>query len=172
MAKWRRKTIDYMNQLFDDAAFALGTATIKKENLGERALIAPQHVVIQEENSLTDIPGYEQLVVDKLKARTFSTTEGRLVLSTGTDDYNMSIITANEGGELIVKDGTATVECNFASNQPIVPFREATHFMLKYYPKESKSPLLIYECKRDKAMQGQEKMNQVKGEIIKGWMLK
>ena len=114
LAKWRRKTVDFADNLFTGAAQALGAAGVATEPViqpGKQAVITPGPVVITPANpviatdpsvnnnpSAANVPGYKEITPDQIPANAIQMGAGNLVVAIGKDAFNMTMMTANAGG--------------------------------------------------------------------------
>ena len=125
LAKWRRKTVDFADNLFTGAAQALGAAGVATEPViqpGKQAVITPGPVVITPANpviatdpsvnnnpSAANVPGYKEITPDQIPANAIQMGAGNLVVAIGKDAFNMTMMTANAGGSLGKMNGKPVV---------------------------------------------------------------
>ena len=111
LAKWRRKTVDFADDMFMDVAVAFG---------------AP------------DIPGEVYALMGS----------GKLVISIGKDEFNMTNMTANAGGALGYQSGKAVAYCTLSPDQPYDAIEKADSYTLKLYAPNQTTPSAVIECKK------------------------
>lgn len=196
LAKWRRKTVDFADNLFTSAAQALG----EKENapapkpvekkpavvtapgvvvIGgdkETAEAAPQAVKVTPVAPVTPVtpttmPGYKEVAPAQVPANAIQMGAGRLVIAIGTDAFNMTLMTANAGGSLGKISGKPVVFSILSPDQPHEALDKADTYSVRFYPTGQDTPSVILECKKLPApapMEGQPRTYA--GEITKAYI--
>ena len=182
LEKWRVKTIDFANDLFNSAAQALGAAEITTEtkpasnpvnNSGPTVIAQKQPVIpvtptvesdnkngILKEVSPTSVPK------DAIKM-----SEGKLVIVIGSDTFNMTMMTANAGGSIGVVDGKPVVFTILTPDQPYEALQRAQTYIVKFFPNGKNEPSLILDCNKlpePPVYEGQPRT--FIGEITKAWI--
>lgn len=187
LAKWRRKTVDFADELFASAAQALGAAKAVKEPAAtpsaKQAITAPGPVVITPANpvitapaasntpSASNIPGYTEVAPDKIPANAIQMGAGKLVVAIGTDAFNMTMMTPNAGGSLGKMSGKPVVFTIFSPDQSYDQIEKAETYSVRFYPNNQTEPSVILECKKlpsQAPLEGQPRTYV--GEITKAWI--
>lgn len=186
LAKWRKKTVDFSNGLFESAARALGAAEAKAET-PEKPVKTPTTgpVVIQQATPVTvttpsatpvkpqsgEFPGYKETAPDQIPANVVQMGAGKLVIVLGKDAFNMTMMTANAGGSLGKVSGKPVVFTILSPDQPFEQIDKAETYSVRFYPTGQTEPSVILECKKVQApatLEGQPRTYI--GEIIKAWI--
>ena len=187
LAKWRRKTVDFADNLFTGAAQALGAAGVATEPViqpGKQAVITPGPVVITPANpviatdpsvnnnpSAANVPGYKEITPDQIPANAIQMGAGNLVVAIGKDAFNMTMMTANAGGSLGKMNGKPVVFTIFSPEQSYEQIEKADAYSVRFYPTNQSEPSIILECKKlpsQTPMEGQPRTYI--GEIVKAWI--
>lgn len=197
LAKWRRKTVDFADNLFKGAAQALGEkedAPAPKPVEKKPAVVtAPGVVVIGAEKTETEqaapqaatvtpaapvapvapatMTGYREVAPAQVPANAIRMGAGRLVIAIGTDAFNMTLMTANAGGSLGKVGGKPVVFSILSPDQPYEALEKADTYSVRFYPTGQNAPSVILECKKLPApapMEGQPRTYA--GEIIKAYI--
>lgn len=177
LAKWRRKTIDFADNLVQGVAESLSASTIqlptveKKEeqktivNSGPIVITPKKQVttvdalqvakVASAEQSQTTITttsnqqqGYKPVLPEELSTDAIQTGSGKLVIVIGDDPFNMTMMTANSGGSLGKVNGKPVVFSILSSDQPYEQMEKAESYEIRFYPTGQITPTLILECKK------------------------
>lgn len=188
LAKWRRKTVDFADKLFQSAALALGeneaTEAAKPVEKKPAIVTAPGVVVIgaekKAEPAAVVIPAtpvtapaaqasaYKEVAPDQIPANAIQMGAGRLVIAIGTDAFNMTMMTANAGGSLGKVGGKPVVFSILSPDQSYEALEKAETYSVRFYPTGQNEPSVILTCKKVPApapMEGQPRTYV--GEIIK-----
>lgn len=187
LAKWRRKTVDFADELFASAAQALGAAKAVKEPAAtpsvKQSITAPGPVVITPANPVitapaasntpvaSNIPGYTEVAPDKIPANAIQMGAGKLVVAIGTDAFNMTMMTPNAGGSLGKMSGKPVVFTIFSPDQSYDQIEKAETYSVRFYPNNQTEPSVILECKKlpsQAPLEGQPRTYV--GEITKAWI--
>lgn len=187
LAKWRRKTVDFADNLFASAAQALGASEAVKEPLAttpvQQAIVTPGPVVITPANPVivspsasnvpaaSNIPGYTEVAPDKVPAGAIRMGTGKLVVAIGTDAFNMTLMTPNAGGSLGKMSGQPVIFTIFSPDQPYEQIEKAKTYSVRFYPNNQTEPTVILECKKipmQAPLEGQPRTYV--GEITKAWI--
>lgn len=186
LAKWRRKTVDFVDALDQELATALSIATTEAPAEASKAetpkaaqqgpkVIVPQQTVIREQaQPRTGKPagdGYQEVAPDQLNANLIQMGAGRLVIVIGTDAFNMTMMTANAGGSLGKVSGKPVVFCFLSPDQPYEQLEKAESYTVRFYPTGEEQPSVMLECKKQPAqapLEGQPRMYT--GEIVKAFV--
>jgi hypothetical protein len=189
--KWRVKTVDFANDIFDGVAEALGTD--EEKVAAEKAAAAEAkkkgHVVITTAATTAAQPAeevkpaapvaqeavasvsdeYREIAPEEVSKDAIKVGEGRLVIVVGDDSaFNMSMMTANGGGSIGRVDGKPVVFSILSPDQPYDAMEKAAAYKVRFYPTGSTTPSLLLECKRVEApapFEGQPRTYI--GEIVK-----
>lgn len=188
LAKWRRKTVDFADDMFMDVAVAFGApdtrpAAISKKKAEEpkapSIVTAAGPIVIGGADKKTDIkvataepvqntvpaatltpatpagktstdmPGYVEIDLKQIPGEVYALMgSGKLVISIGKDEFNMTNMTANAGGALGYQSGKAVAYCTLSSDQPYDAIEKADSYTLKLYAPNQTTPSAVIECKK------------------------
>lgn len=181
LAKWRRKTVDFADNMGEELATALSvsqsasTVAAKQESpqapKNAPVVIAPQQKVIEMTPltpSMTGTPEYAEVNPAELSPTLIQMGAGKLVLVIGSDEFNMTMMTANAGGSLGKMSGKPVVFSFLSPDQPYEAMENAGTYTVRFYPAGQNQPSVILECKKlpsQAPLEGQPRMYA--GEIIK-----
>ena len=175
LAKWRRKTVDFADDIFMDVAVAFGAPDTrpksekkKKEEEAQKPSIvaAAGPVVIGQGGKVTttepaqatvpaatltpatpvgkasaDMPGYTEIDLKQIPGDVYALMgNGKLVISIGKDEFNMTNMTANAGGALGYQNGKAVAYCTLSADQPYEAIEKADTYTLKLYAPNQTAP--------------------------------
>ena len=196
LAKWRRKTVDFADDMFFDVAVAFGTPDTrvkaqKKEDekaptsvvTGSGPVIIGGRIPAPESTQTTaptgktsaDMPGYVEIDLKKIPGEVYALMgSGKLVISIGKDEFNMTNMTANAGGTLGYQSGKAVAYCTLSADQPYEAIEKANSYTLKLYEPNQTAPSVVIECKKSPSQttpQASQPRTYV-GEIVKLLMKK
>ena len=209
LAKWRRKTVDFADDIFMDVAVAFGAPDTrpksekkKKEEEAQKPSIvaAAGPVVIGQGGKVTttepaqatvpaatltpatpvgkasaDMPGYTEIDLKQIPGDVYALMgNGKLVISIGKDEFNMTNMTANAGGALGYQNGKAVAYCTLSADQPYEAIEKADTYTLKLYAPNQTAPSAVIKCKKlpsQTAPQAGQPRTYV-GEIVKLLMKK
>lgn len=164
-AKWRRKTVDFAEAIFKDAADALSANNlVEKIDSVKNIKKLP---VRMDMPSVTLANSYKE-VSPKLLPDDLITKEGKLVIVIGEDSFNMTTMTANAGGSLGLMEGKRVVFSMFSPEQPHQQMDKVDEYVVRFYSVDAQEPDVILYCKQlpsQAPMEGQPRMYI--GEIIK-----
>lgn len=178
LAKWRKKTVDFTDNLFDGAAKALGAPEAKPEpeKAPKKAPVAavsgpvvittgtPVVVTTPEPSTVPatkltpatpvapsasgQMPGYTSVAPDQIPASAIQMGAGRLVVAIGTDAFNMTMMTANAGGSLGKVSGKPVVFSILSPDQAYEQLEKAETYSVRFYPTNQNEPSVVLECKK------------------------
>ncbi|MEG1400938.1 DUF4468 domain-containing protein [Bacteroides sp.] len=175
LAKWRKKTVDFADDIFAEATKALSASNSQPqvEKAPKKAAVTSGPVVIGAATPVSspDMPGYRSVAPDQLPAGAIQMGSGKLVIAIGKDAFNMTMMTANAGGSLGKVSGKPVVFSILSPDQPYESFEKADTYSVRFYPTNQTEPSVILECKKLPAaapMEGQPRTYV--GEIVKAWM--
>ncbi len=214
LAKWRRKTVDFADDIFMDVAVAFGAPDTrpkiekKKKEEEQKApsiVTATGPIVIGGADKKTDIkvttgepaqnavpaadltpatpvgkasadmPGYVEIDLKQIPGEVYALMgSGKLVISIGKDEFNMTNMTANAGGALGYQSGKAVAYCTLSPDQSYEAMEKADSYALKLYAPNQTTPSAVIECKKQ-ASQTTPQAGQPRtyvGEIVKLLMKK
>jgi hypothetical protein len=144
LRKWRRKTVDFAHNLFDDAGKALGVNAV--------TTVTPQPQMPVTVSPATPAPVASQSLTevqpDALSANLIKAGTGKLVVVIGTDAFNMTMLTANVGGSLGKMAGKPVVYTILSPDQPYQTLENADTYTVRFYPNGATEPSLVLECKK------------------------
>lgn len=196
LAKWRRKTVDFVDALCVDVTEALSaTATKapveekKEEKKAEKALVNSGTTVITPKAQVTvEAPKvamtpvaatapnaqaspatYREVAPDAIPANAIQSGNGKLVIVIGEEPFNMTMMTANAGGSLGKIAGNKPVIFTILSpEQPYGQMEAAQQYTVRFYPNGQTEPSVILECKKIPSQAPIEGMPRTYiGEILK-----
>lgn len=195
LAKWRRKSVDFIDNLGVSAADALSAAPAKslaaekvEEKKEEKSTIPSGPMVIipktqVEVVSTQKVPvsptpvvsenimtGYTQVIPKELAPNTIQMGAGKLVITVGTDAFNMTTLTANAGGSLGKISEKSVIFTLLTPDQPYESVEKAETYTVRFYPNNQTEPSVVLECKKvpsQAPLEGQPRMYI--GEIKKAW---
>lgn len=194
LAKWRRKTVDFADNLFEEAAKALSqkpqeAAAAEAVPKKPAVVTAPKVVVIGGEKETEKVekaatvtpaipvtppstmPGYKEVAPDQVPANAIQMGAGRLVIAIGSDPFNMTMMTANAGGSIGKISGSPVVFSILSPDQPYEQLEKAETYSIRFYPTGQSEPSVILECQKLPAptpMEGQPRTYA--GKITKAFM--
>lgn len=168
LAKWRRKTVDYMNNLFTQAADALSAvaeepAVQTKPDTTEEASIPQQKVVIvpkkkvilKDNNAAAAPQATPQAPASTKTVSPADLTEdliqpnaGRLVIVIGNDPFNQTMMTANAGGSLGKMNGKRVVFTILSPDQSHELMDNTDEYTVRFYPNGSNTPSVELKCRK------------------------
>lgn len=194
LAKWRRKTVDFADDMFDSAAKALSAANpsaqVKEETI-KPAVSTNSPVIIHQEQPVVvavpqpvvspTAPAPSAPVVSAGELKEVSPadvpkdaikmSEGKLVIVIGSDAFNMTMMTANVGGSIGKVDGKPVVFSILSPDQPYEALEKATSYTVKFFPTGQTDPSMVLECSSlpsPAVYEGQPRT--FVGEIVKAWI--
>lgn len=193
LAKWRRKTVDFVDDLCLGATEALSatTAQVPAEEQKEEpkevkaivnsgpTVITPKKQVTVETPQVTEKPTervvekaqaieYKTIVPDQLSADAIQTGAGKLVIVIGQEPFNMTMMTANAGGSLGKVNGKPVVFSILSPDQPYEQMEKAESYIVRFYPTGQTEPTVVLECKKLPSPAAMEGMPRTYvGEILK-----
>ena len=176
LAKWRRKTVDFMDDYAKDLAEAL-SAAYQKEQPAEPEpsgrpiptdqpivvkpkqpiVVAPQQPVVEVSQPVAETPkaaatnSWREVKPEELPANAIQSNQGRLVITIGTDPYNCTNLTAGAGGSLGRVSGTPVVFTILTPDQNYQPLESAETYTVRFFPTGSSEPTLILQCAKSPA---------------------
>lgn len=197
LAKWRKKTVDFADETFNDVAEALGApvAKLKKETTEVKKTVATTTgpVIIKtgsEENASenketstttstpaikggkasADMPGYIEVDLKQIPGEIYAMMgNSKLVINIGKDEFNRITMTANAGGALGFLSGKAVAYCTLSADQSTEAMDKADTYTLNLYAPNQTTPSAVIQCKKLPA-QAPAQAGQPKtyvGEILK-----
>lgn len=197
LAKWRRKTVDFADDLAQGVAEALSASTAKApvvEKKEEKKVVASGPIVIAPKQQVTvDAPKAQEAapaqqsksatvvipatplvpatrVVEpaQLSADAIQTGAGKLVVVIGDEPFNMTMMTANAGGSLGKVSGKPVIFSILSPDQPYEQMEKADKYTIRFYPTGQTEPSVILECKKLPSPAAMEGMPRTYvGEILK-----
>lgn len=199
LSKWRIKTVDFANDMFNSAAQALSSsevAVVKKESK-EEAVTTNGPIVIKQNNVITEkskevipttsIPAIpltpakkisEEKLVEvnpsEIPTNTIKASEGKIVIAIGSDQYNMTMMTADAGGAIVTIGGKPTMVVSLSPDQSYQALQNAKTYTVRFFPNGENDPTAVLECtKVDVDQPHIEGMpRSFMGTITKAWVKK
>lgn len=178
LAKWRRNTVDFVDNLCVEVAEALsatsapatstdqqteaaskptksiatsGTTVItpRKEVTVSTPATQPQATEPAQETSAAGAGNtYREVAPDQLPADLIQMGSGKLVIVIGSDAFNMTMMTANAGGSIGKMSGKPVVFTLLAPDQPYEQMEKAENYTVRFYPNGQNEPTVVLECKK------------------------
>lgn len=190
LAKWRRKTVDFVDNLGVELAEALSASPT--DNAGQEPRLASQEepsaasngpvVIVPKQQVITTAPqqqapvaqatagtgSYREIAPADLPSDAIQTSAGKLVIVIGTDPFNMTMMTANAGGSIGKMEGKPVVFSILSPDQPCEQLEGAETYTVRFYPNGQNEPSIVLECKKMPSPASVEGMPKTFiGEIIK-----
>lgn len=195
LAKWRKKTVDFVDDLCVEVAEALSatnastaTAEEKPEAVKEpeKSIATSGTTVITPRKEVTvNTPAqpqaaapaqttpasdnaYKEIAPAQLPADLIQMGSGKLVIVIGSDAFNMTMMTANAGGSIGKMSGKPVVFTMLSPDQPYEQMEKAENYTVRFYPNGQNEPTVVLECKKlpsQAPLEGQPRMYI--GEITK-----
>ncbi len=198
IAKWRRKTVDFVDELYlglaDVLRYGITAKTVmdaedneesnivrKTGQLSGPMVIVPmsdmQNVQEAEQTSMDTSSDsgkqYMEVEADELDAGLIQADKGKLVISIGNDPFNMTMMTADAGGSLGEIEGKRVIFIMLSPDQPYGQIDSAEEYIVSFYPDGSNQPSVILTCRKHAAPAAAEGMpHTYAGEILKAEILK
>ena len=190
LAKWRKKTVDFADAIFDGAAQALGAADVQPQPATQAAAaVATGPVVIQQAKPV-EVATPAPVVVAPSQPAAATTSaqlkevepalvpkdairigEGKIVIAIGTDAFNMTMMTANAGGSIGKIEGKPVVFTILSPDQPYEAIEKAENYTVKFFPTGQNEPSVVLECVKmpsQNLYEGQPRTYI--GQITKAWI--
>ena len=96
-----------------------------------------------------DMPGYIEIDLKQIPGEVYALMgSGKLVISIGKDEFNMTNMTANAGGALGYQSGKAVAYCTLSPDQAYDAIEKADSYTLKLYAPNQTTPSAVIECKK------------------------
>ena len=185
LAKWRRKTVDYMDELFAQAADALSAVpeTAAEQPAPDKAevptipqkqvvIVPKKRVILKEDKDATvsqpQVPAdAKQMSPEELADDLIQPNAGRLVIVIGSDPFNQTMMTANAGGSLGQMNGKRVVFTILSPDQPHDVLDRTDKYTVRFYPNGSNTPSVELQCRKVATPETPEGMPRTYvGEII------
>ena len=161
LAKWRRKTVDFVDGHFARLGEALGASAAPTARPVETAAAPAQQPAARPATARELEPG--ELTADMMPA-----SSGKLVIAIGTDPFNQTVMTANSGGSVGKVEGKAVVFAILSPDQPHEALDQASEYTIRFYPNGATQPSLELQCRKMPSPEALEGMPRTYvGEIIK-----
>ena len=97
----------------------------------------------------SDASGYTEIDLKQIPGEVYALMgSGKLVISIGKDEFNMTNMTANAGGALGYQSGKAVAYCTLSPDQPYDAIEKADSYTLKLYAPNQTTPSAVIECKK------------------------
>lgn len=185
LAKWRRNTVNFADNLGLEVAEALSAAPEAEQAPGqevaqqaETAVADNAPIVIVPKKQVVETPvqapadkgsgTYREVAPSQLPADAIQTGTGKLVVVIGTDPFNMTMMTANAGGSIGKMEGKPVVFTILSPDQPYEQLENAATYTVRFYPNGQDEPSLVLECKKMPSPAAIEGMPRTYvGEIVK-----
>ena len=181
LAKWRKKTVDFADELGAELTAALSrsqevTAQAAPSPKVEKTTPASNSVIAIAPAKTPSTPAettpaaavYKEVAPNELSGDLIRMGAGKLVLVIGNDEFNRTLMTANAGGSLGNMSGKTVIFSFLTPDQPYEALEKADTYTVRFYPNGQDKPSVILECKKipsQAPLEGQPRMYI--GEIIK-----
>ena len=139
LAKWRRKTVDYVNKLFTQAADAL--SAVAEE---------PAVQTTPDTTEVASIPQQQVVIVPKKKVILKDNNAAAVpqVAPQGDDPFNQTMMTANAGGSLGEMNGKRVVFTILSPDQSHELMDSTDEYTVRFYPNGSNTPSVELQCRK------------------------
>ncbi len=183
LVKWRKKTVDFADDIFDSAAKALGAADNstnkpiaiegKSTTKGASVVILPNNPVVEvapvaksnQEGLLKEIEP-SQVAKDVIQVNA-----GKLVIAIGNDAFNMTMMTADAGGSIGKIGDKPVVFTILSPDQPYEALEKAETYVVKFFPNGQNQPSVVLDCKKMPTQTFYEGQPRTYiGQIVKAWI--
>lgn len=162
LAKWRRKTIDFVDAYFDQLGEILSPASAQTAQQAMPSTPAPEQKTVSQQTKQHELKP-EELTTDMIPVGT-----GKLVIVIGTDLFNQTIMTANSGGSLGQVDGKTVIFTILSPEQPHTALDKASEYNVRFYPNGATQPSIELQCRKMPSPEVPEGMPRTYvGEIVK-----
>lgn len=162
LAKWRRKTIDFVDAYFDQLGEILSPASAQTTQQAMPSTPAPEQKTVSQQTKQHELKP-EELTTDMIPVGT-----GKLVIVIGTDLFNQTIMTANSGGSLGQVDGKTVIFTILSPEQPHTALDKASEYNVRFYPNGATQPSIELQCRKMPSPEVAEGMPRTYvGEIVK-----
>ena len=162
LAKWRRKTIDFVDTYFDQLGEILSPASAQTAQQAMPSAPAPEQKTVSQQTKQHELKP-EELTTDMIPVGT-----GKLVIVIGTDLFNQTIMTANSGGSLGQVDGKTVIFTILSPEQPHTALDKASEYNVRFYPNGATQPSIELQCRKMPSPEVAEGMPRTYvGEIVK-----
>lgn len=162
LAKWRRKTIDFVDAYFDQLGEILSPASAQTTQQAMPSTPAPEQKTVSQQTKQHELKP-EELTTDMIPVGT-----GKLVIVIGTDLFNQTIMTANSGGSLGQVDGKTVIFTILSPEQPHTALDKASEYNVRFYPNGATQPSIELQCRKMPSPEVPEGMPRTYvGEIVK-----
>lgn len=160
LRKWRVKTVDFVNQMFDDAAKSFG---ISSEGVKEEKKSVPAAVLVPAKEEMVEVSP-----LDILNFKGADPEKGVFVITVGKDRFNKTTLTADGGATLGKILDAPVVFLMFNAGQSLESLKSVESYKVSYYPKDAENPTLILECRKyDANSISKDGTKVIVGEILK-----
>ncbi len=173
IAKWRKKTVDFVDELCLSSANALSTTAVlpivvteHREEVEEKAMAHSETTVIpsrtpvleeefqpkiqleiQPEIQPVSVSPYKEILPEEIPTDAIQTGNGKLVIQLGQTIYSLAI-TANAGGSLGKVEGKPVVFTILSPDQSYEQMEKVENYRVCFYPNGQTEPSLILECRK------------------------
>lgn len=163
LAKWRRKTVDYADELCLQLAQALqnNETNHEKPKAEEKSIINSGIMLIEKtpQKATTTQPiettgtqpkteEKHEITPSEINQNLFRTSEGKLVIIIGEAPFNLTMMTANAGGSIGKINGENVIFTILSPEQPHEPMDKAETYNVQFYPNGSQTPTIELECQK------------------------
>ena len=188
-AKWRRKTVDFVDEMNESLQKVLSGMTIVQTDgkpeetrksdavavVSSQVAITPAIPIVTAEKVVEEVKpaeveepvvaapseAFPELTADKIQA-----SSGKLVIMIGDDEFNRITMTANAGGYLSTINGKKYINTILTPEQGYQALEQAKEYSVVFYPNGASRPSVVMRCvnvTKEKPAQG--RANIFTGEI-------
>lgn len=175
LAKWRRKTVDFMDDYAAGLAEAFSKVSLAEEPQqaapAQRIPQANEPIVVQPKQTVAPLPVQQVVEVsqpvaetpkaiatapsalrevkpDELPADAIQSNQGRLVITIGTDPFDCTNLTAGAGGSLGRVGGTPVVFTILTPEQNYQALEQAQSYTVRFFPNGANEPSVVLQCEK------------------------
>ncbi len=169
LAKWRRKTVDFIDNLAKELTEALSAvsttsaAEAKHQQGAAKPTIDNGPIVITQKKQVKEVttstvsvaeqispaaPAAKSIAPAELPTDLIQTGAGKLVIVIGEEPFNMTLMTANAGGSLGKVGGKPVIFTILSPEQPFEQLEKAETYTVRFYPNGQNEPSVVLQCRK------------------------
>lgn len=170
LAKWRRHTVDFIEDMGREVSQALSITTVPtvETAAAPSAPVASVPVASVPAQQTAPATTLREINPTDLPAQAIQSGAGKIVLVVGKEPFNMTMMTANAGGSLGTVKGKPVVFTILSPEQSATAIENATEYVVRFYPNGAQEPTVVLECKKMESPAAIEGMPRTFiGEIVK-----
>ena len=151
LAKWRRKTVDFVDDLGKELAQALSITIAPTVTTTEATNVSKKPIPTTPKSA--DNKQLKEIAPAELSADVIQSGAGKLVITIGEDPFNSIKMTANAGGSLGEVEGKKVVFTILSPEQETAAMNKAETYTVQFYPNGDNQPSVVLRCKKMPAPQ-------------------